>query len=806
LKQTKSGENKLILSYPTSWWKNMWREALPSGNGKIGASVYGGIKNETILMNHGDLWHLGIKDDVPDVSHTLQETRDLMSDKKYLEASWHLTNALKDKEYNTQLAASLPLGALNLSMPSESAFRNYHRTLDMETGEVTVEWDEEDKSYYRKLFVSREDDLIAYEIGTEIGSVEGEVHVTLQKSDDGKLAERYPHLTDTLEVHADESYFYYAAQNDDGTDFGAVLRIIPTGGHTKNKNNRIQFMDSEKVLILVKVFIKGEREEEWKRLKSELEEIHMGYEQLIERHINIHKPLLHSSSIELEHEEDSLSNEELLLKAYSGEVPISLIQKMWSYGRYLFISGTSVNDQPFGLYGLWYGDYNLIWSHHMANENIQMMYWHAGVGGLIEQVPALFNYYDSMMNDFRNNAKKLYGCRGIFIPAGTTPGIGVPNQVVPVIMNWTGAAGWLAKHYYDYYLFTGNHAFLKEKALPFMREVALFYEDFLVVGEYGYYKFFPSVSPENTPENFMPEDGQPLAHPMPTTINATADFAIMKELFTHLIEGSVAVGEDLQEIERWEQILEKVPSYQINDDGAIKEWMHDDFEDRYDHRHLSHIYPVFPGQEFTREENPDIFKAFEIAVNNRLIGAQTGWSLVHMSSIYSRLENGDKALESLDVLSRSCLLSNFFTLHNDWRDMGICLNSETAPVQMDANLGFVNAVQEMLIYVSPSFMKLLPALPTKWKQGKVKDIRFMTGKICFSWDKEINKFEGTLIAERETQLILKLPDLCKNYTIIGDAINYRQSKIGKNYVDIKMEPGQTLSIKSSENAYAISDQ
>src|SRR5699024_4637887 len=150
------------------------------------------------------------------------------------------------------------------------------------------------------------------------------------------------------------------------------------------------------------------------------------------------------SSIELGDEEDSHSNEELLLKAYAGEAPIPLIQKMWAYGRYLFISATNKDEQPFGLYGLWYDDYHLQWRQHMHNENIQMMYCHASVGGLIEHVPALFHYYDSMMDEFRNNAKKLYGCRGIFIPAGTTPGIGVPNQVVPVIMNWTGAAGWLA--------------------------------------------------------------------------------------------------------------------------------------------------------------------------------------------------------------------------------------------------------------------------------------------------------------------------------------------------------------------------
>lgn len=799
MKQVDSNRmNTLKLNYPASWWRDMWREALPSGNGIIGTSVYGGVKDETILINHGDLWHRGRKDTVPDVSYTLDETREMIDKGEYLDASWNLTNALKERKYHTKLASRLPLGALNLTMPCEHAFKNYQRKLDMETGEVFVGWEDGEHSYERKLFVSRKDDLIAYEITSDNAYIDGKISLSLQKSERGKLSERFPYLTDRLETYVEDSYFFYGVQNDDDSDFGAVLRVIPTGGHIVNTANDIQFNNAEKVLILIKVFIKSERTKEWKRLKKELEDIDLDYDQLLDRHVNIHKPLFHSASIDLGGANDPSSNEELLLQAYAGEAPTSLIEKMWNYGRYLFISGTNVEGKPFGLYGLWYGDYTLMWGHHMANENIQMMYWHASVGGLIELVPALFEYYNSMMDDFRNNAKKLYGCRGIFIPAGTTPGIGVPNQIVPVIMNWTGGAGWLAKHYYDYYIFTDDHAFLKEKALPFMREAALFYEDFLVIGDDGYYKFYPSVSPENTPENFMPKDDKALAHPMPTTINATADFAIMKELFTNLIHASISTGENLQEIEKWKKMLEKIPPYQMNEDGAIKEWMHHEFEDRYNHRHLSHIYPVFPGQEFTKEEQPELFKAFETAVNKRLIGAQTGWSLVHMASIYARLENGDKALESLDILSRSCLLNNFFTLHNDWRDMGICMNSQTAPVQMDANLGFINAVQEMLIYVSPTIIKLLPALPTKWKQGNVKDMRFMTGQLSFMWDTEGNKFTATVTAERRTEVTLKLPDFCEGYVISSPGKNtiYKQSHLGKNYFDIQMEAGQELIIKS----------
>lgn len=792
----RKGRNKLSLKYPATWWKNMWREALPSGNGKIGASVYGAIKDETVLINHGDLWRIGRKDSVPDVSHTLEETRDLMLKGAYQDASWNLTNALKEKEYKTSLSSRLPLGALNLSMPCDKAFRNYERILDMETGEVIVKWVDDETAYQRNLFVSRADNLIAYEINSDAGGVSGTLQLSLQKSDKGKISQLFPSLNESMEVRTEPSYMFYAAQNNDGTDFGAVLRIVPTGGKVNTKEGNIQFKDTKKTLILLKVFVKGEREEEWQRLKHELAKIDRTYEQLLSRHVELHRPLFQTASIDLTEDDDQQSNEELLLEAYSGEAPTSLIEKMWAYGRYLFISGTGKQSQPFGLYGLWYGDYRVMWGHNMANENIQMMYWHTTVGGFVDHIPALFEYYDSMMDDFRNNAKNLYGCRGIFIPAGTTPGIGVPNQIVPVIMNWTGAAAWLAKHFYDYYVFTGDETFLKEKALPFMNEVALFYEDFLVLGGNGYYQYYPSVSPENTPENFMPKDQASLAHPMPTTINATVDFAIMKELFSHLIEGSQIVAENPDKIKKWKGVLNRIPSYQINDDGAIREWMHPDFDDRYNHRHLSHIYPIFPGQEFTQEEQPKLFKAFETAVQKRLIGAQTGWSLAHMAAIYARLGNGDKALECLDILARSCLSNNFYTLHNDWRDMGICMNTSNAPVQMDANLGWINAVQEMLIYVSSSIVKLLPAVPSKWRQGSVSDLRITTGKVSFSWDMEKKKFLGTILAERETKVTIKLPDYVEEYQLVGKGVSVKISSFDENYYDVQLNPGQKLTIHS----------
>jgi len=786
--------NQLTLKYPASWWKNKWREGLPSGNGQIGASVFGAIKEETILITHEDLWHWGQKDVVPDVSHKLEETRKLMDEERYLEASWNLTNALKEQGYNTRLAARFPVADLKLVMQGEHAFKQYRRMLHMETGEVMVSWKDGETAYKRSLFVSRADNAIVYEVQSDRSSIQAELSLVFHPTDSPRLAEKCKEMEETVQIKAEGDYIYYAARNDDGTDYGAVLRLISATGSREALPGAIRVSESSSLLVVVKVFVKGQREQEWARLQEELSPIQADYKELLNAHAELHGRLFRSASLQLGAAHDERTNEELLLEAYDGEAPTSLIEKMWAYGRYLFISGTREQGYPFGMYGLWGGDYRLTWCHNMANENVQMMYWHAPAGGLSELMPALIHYYDSMMNDFRDNASKLYGCRGIYIPAGSTPGIGVPNQIVPVIMNWTSAAGWLARHYYEYYLYTGDKAFLKRKVLPFMKEVALFYEDFLVLGEDGFYKYYPSVSPENTPQNFMPTDGRPLAHPMPTTINATMDFAVMKELLSHLVEGSREAGVYGDEVEKWEQMIRRIPPYQVNKDGAIREWMNETFDDRYDHRHLSHIYPIFPGQEFTREEQPELFEAFETAVKKRLIGAQSGWSLVHMAAIYARLGDGNKALECLDILSRSCLLNNFFTLHNDWRNMGVCMNMTEAPIQMDANMGWVNAVQEMLLYVSPKLVKLLPALPDKWEQGSVTDLRFCTGKLSMSWDTRKGSFSAKLVSERATAITIKLPEKFDAYSWSGDSSKVKASALGRHCYELRLEPGEILTV------------
>ena len=178
---------------------------------------------------------------------------------------------------------------------------------------------------------------------------------------------------------------------------------------------------------------------------------------------------------------------------------------------------------------------------------------------------------------------------GIYMTAGTTPGVCKPTQVVPVIINWVGAAGWIAEHYCNYYWYTRDEKYLQKVLLPYLEEVAAFYEDFIEFYPDGSIHFYPSVSPENTPGNFMPPPEKQMAHPMPTTVNSTIDLAIVKEFFTNMCRLAEEKNLYQDRVAAWKKILDSIPDYQESKDGGIKEWMDSRFDERYHHRHLSHI-------------------------------------------------------------------------------------------------------------------------------------------------------------------------------------------------------------------------
>ncbi|MBE6652958.1 MAG: glycoside hydrolase family 95 protein [Ruminococcaceae bacterium] len=693
------------LRKPAGWHREAWREALPLGNGLTGVLIPGAIAEESITFNRHDFWLGGGDEPVPDITDTFREMREMLDRGDYAAANrQNLMHALQEKKYGVCPGAPCPLGWLDMTFLPTAPFKGYRRGVNMRTAEAFVEFTIDGCHYRRDLFVSRADDITVIRMTADKPFTVTYGFRLFREAEGGAVCSNGFRLSAPKEKECGAS----AARVLFLGDYDSVI----TGAEL----NKLEVTGRE-YLILVRCGSHGS--------STELESFEgETYESLLARHTALHTPLYDAATIELADDETlTATNEQLLADAYDDVASPALIERMWRFGRYLFISAASDKGNPVPLYGLWHGREYLPWAQYVANENVEMTYWHTMVGGLAYAVPALLRYYTSKTEVFRECARQMFGMRGIWISAYTAPntaGAGVP---VSVISNWISCAGWLCRHFWDYYLYTRDENLLREEILPFMHEAALFYQDY-AVADGDFIRLYPSVSPENTPTG----------RPDVVAQNATMDFAIMKELLTHLLEGIRITGLYADEAEGFRTLLARIPAYQLNEDGAVKEWMHPDIKDNYHHRHLSHIYPVFPGTEVSAHNQPALFEAFRKAVSLRKLGSQSGWSLTHMASIYARIGEAEKSLELLDIMAKGVVMDSLLTTHNDWRNMGMTMTwGGDATEQLDANFGAVNAIQEMIFCPQESALSFLPALPSRLAHGSARGLCFPEGTVDILW-------------------------------------------------------------------------
>ncbi len=762
--ESQAGSTCLTLQYPS----NTWTDALVSGNGKFGAAVYGSIQRERVLFNHEDLWDYAEATEPPDVGYLLSQARRLLQQGKRWEANDLYTDRLRDLGYRVKLGALLPLADLIVSMPPQQPFRNYCRQVDMSTGEVLVAWQAGGVDFERRLFVSRVDDVVVYSVRcSRPGALSAALELAIHDVADATGRHGVPaKLPKEPYVSADDGFLVFQAKTQVGDAFGAVARVVPAGGNSRVRGSQVCLENADGVLLLIRLFAGGDARASVSQCRKDLAALPASYAQLLVPHARAHGELFHRVRLSLGagEQDRARSNERLLLDAYGGDLPTALVEKLWAYGRYLFLSSCREGGQPPCLLGRWCGEYEGFWTFNMANINIQMIYWQILAGNLAELNVTLFDYYESMLDQFRKNAKNIFGCRGIMVPAPTTKGFGAVLGGTGHVLFWTGGAAWLSAHYYDHYCFTGDLNFLRDRALPFMREAAHFYEDFTFEDETGRLLFAPSNSPENAPGGYSDPsraDGQ-----QEISLNAAMDIALCRELLTNLVEGATRCAVYRDEIPRWQSMLAKLPPYMVNPDGAIKEWSRADLPDHYEHRHLSHLYAAFPGRQVDRGH--PLYPAFRKAVDLRLCCGMTsasGWSLMHAANILAFWRDGDAAFEVLSRLSRSCVGSNFFTYHNDWRDMGLTLGAANPPFQIDGNMGWTAAVQNILLGSEIGKVNVLPALPSRWRSGEVSGLRCRGGiTASVRWDMGKGTVELELAAERDQSVDVRFPAPIRSVT------------------------------------------
>lgn len=814
----KKSHQMMMLTPATSW-----RDGLPCGNGALCASVYGSISPETIQFNHDSLWYENAESDLPDISDTLAEARRLALSGNFPEANTYMSNALNERGFISGLPIMHPAFDLKISMHQKEGFTAYKRTLDFTTGQATVAWKDGKVEKRRDFFISHTDNIAVLRIQSSDQMInaafqlcEHNLSDTVQMSGIPKT----PPLAFKSEVRGDKLVLRVTGSM--GGEYGAVLRIVFGKGErsfTKEltwseqlsslnqiwnlpmESHEVEMINSaSEIVAILGVYVNTDKpEQEIEALCSRLDMLPGDYPTLFERHAEVHREKFLRCEFALtEQKPEPDNNESLLLDAYQGEAPLSLIEKMFDMGRYLLISCSTGDCLPPTLQGTWNGDYYPPWnSFYVHNENTQMYYWQALSGSIPEVTGAMFNYFEDRIEEYKVNARKLFGCRGIFIPLTAAANTGLLRDAQPHVLHFIGVAPWLAQHFYDYYLFTRDVEFLKNRAVPFMREIALFYEDYLLRDEEGFVLIVPSNSPENAPSDEIPDkvDLSVTMNPgMPLTINSTIDTALIRELLGNLCEAYEVLDLPAEDTIAWQDILSHLRPYRINEDGALAEWINPDHHDNYAHRHLSHIYPLFPGFQITKENQPELFEATRIAMEKRLsigLEAQTGWSLAHQAHIYARMGFASKVQECFDLLSRTCVGPNLFTYHNDWRNMGLTLRiilGKGAPYQVDANMGFSGAVLESLVFSTPNVVKLLPALPKRWVSGHIGKVSCRNGaSLVMKWNQDEKWIHVEMSMSTTATFMLIVPE---NYRISALPDGVRE--IGNGTYEVAGKMGETL--------------
>lgn len=728
----------LTMKYPSSWHGEMWREAAPCGSGMVGALVYGGVDREYILLNHAHLWRGGVICDLPDVHESLEEVRRLLDEERPDLADSVLTNALRGSGYHPYLTEPHPLCDIRMERISEKPVYGYRRMIDLTKAEITVRWEEDGAVFMRSTFVSRADHLCYTKISC---TVPGRITLkTWLEAHDRETMPQNSNAVKNPETCIRDGDICYSADNEtvyapaDGS-YGAVMRVISRGGVRRDDAWQITLDGADEVVLITGVFVGTDRETGFAETTAAVRNAG-SYDEALAVHTALHRKLYEGVDFTISGTDTSV--EEMLLEAYGSGASNELMESMYAYGRYLFVcstgepvdgAGRGANQMlPTHLVGLWNGTYQCFWAIHMFNVNFEMIYWQALSGNQPELLRTALDYVESMMDDFRENARKIFGCRGIYLDSVNTPETGKAECLAHHIINWTAGAAWVSQHFYDYFRYTGDTDYLREHALPFMSEAALFYEDFLRVRENGRYEFSPSTSPENVPSNVS----EILHSSAQTSKNASMDIASVRELLTNLLEGAEITGLYPEKRAKWEEMLSLLPEYRYNEDGSLKEWADDFYKDQNSHRHHSHMYGVFPGHSVTAD-SPE-YEAFRLAEQHRLNGglkAQSSWSAVYMAGVNARFGDSKTAWFALSEMVRNCCMGNLFTVHNDWRRTGSvsCDDFRAAPFQIDANIGFPAVVNEMLVQSADGDIRLFPALPEQWKTGHLTGILTVGGHI-----------------------------------------------------------------------------
>jgi len=770
---------------------NEWMQALPVGNGRLGAMVFGGIEDDRLALNEITLW-AGQPDPNQEPAcgkEKLAEIRKLFFDGKLKEGNEMAVKYLSGKP-NTY-GTHLPAGDLILHFrhPSQE-ISSYERELDIEHAVASVAYQSGAVKYEREIFCSNPDNILVYRITSDKKksiTLTAKVQVPGTK----KMNISSSRITFSGTAVSGLKVNGFPEFSKGGVEFTGIVNAIAKGGKTEALDSALSITDADEVLLLVDIRTSLKDRNFSDLCRQDVEgAATKNYELLKDRHTDDFSDLFDRLTIWLGTDrKDTIPTDRRFRNYNNGKDDPGLCALFLQYNRYLLLSCSRENSPlPANLQGLWNDNLacNMPWTcdYHL-DINTQQNYWAANVTGLPECIAPLTGYIEYLSKAGSSTAEKVYGCKGWVAHTVTNVwGYTAPGE-------WPGwglfptAGTWLALQLWDHYRFTGDTAFLKNRAYPLLKGSAEFFLDYMVPDPAsGFLMTGPSTSPENA---FRYKKDILSLSMMPT-----CDRVLVAELFNACISATAVTGDDKEFRDKLISASGKLPPFRISRNGEIQEWFTDYEKAQPNHRHTSHLTALYPFAQITPVKTPDLAKAAGKTISNRLQAPgweDVEWSRANMINFYARLREPEQALQSLNILLKNLTRENLLTI-----SVAGIAGAQRDIFILDGNEAAAAGIAEMLVQSHEDYIEFLPALPKAWDCGQYNGLCVRGGGVAaVKWEK-MKPVEASLVAKTRNHYRIKLPEQMKVSVTLNDTkIPY--PVIINNILEAEMNAGDRLGLK-----------